>query len=112
MDIVGVSSAVRTITNLRDTWGRKVGYVVGVGAHYGAYVEFGTSKMQAQPYLMPATNYVMRSKYDRLQQQAGSTDDLVRLIAMEIEGEAKVRAPVDTGNLMGSIEAAPMEATA
>jgi hypothetical protein len=54
----------------------------------------------------------MRSKYDRLQQQAGSTDDLVRLIAMEIEGEAKVRAPVDTGNLMNSIEAAPMGATA
>jgi DUF1365 family protein len=108
MNLIGLTSAVRMIKNVRDTYGRRVGYVVGVGANYGAYVEFGTSKMRAQPYLMPATGYVMRTKFDVLQAKANSTDDLVRLIALEIEGEAKRRAPVDTGNLMNSISAAPM----
>lgn len=31
---------------------------VGVGANYGVYVEFGTSKMAAQPYLVPAAEQV------------------------------------------------------
>jgi HK97 gp10 family phage protein len=34
---------------------------VGVGANYGVYVEFGTSKMAAQPYLTPAADEVAPS---------------------------------------------------
>lgn len=32
--------------------------VVNVGAEYGVYVEFGTSRMAAQPYLVPAAETV------------------------------------------------------
>ena len=28
-----------------------------VGAHYGAFVEFGTTRMRPQPYLRPAVNF-------------------------------------------------------
>lgn len=31
-------------------------YVAGAGMHYGPYVEFGTRKMDAQPYIRPAYN--------------------------------------------------------
>lgn len=31
-------------------------YRITVGAHYGAYVEYGTYRMAAQPYFMPAFN--------------------------------------------------------
>lgn len=31
---------------------------VAVGAEYGIYVELGTSKMAAQPYLLPAADFV------------------------------------------------------
>lgn len=34
---------------------------VGVGANYGIYVEFGTSRMAAQPYLTPAAEAVAPS---------------------------------------------------
>lgn len=32
----------------------ELSWVVRVGVHYGIYVEFGTFKMAAQPYLTPA----------------------------------------------------------
>ena len=35
-------------------------WVVRVGASYGAYVEFGTSKMDARPYLGPAVASVRK----------------------------------------------------
>jgi HK97 gp10 family phage protein len=34
---------------------------VRVGVHYGIYQEFGTSRMPAQPYLMPAFEAVVKS---------------------------------------------------
>ena len=37
-------------------------YVVGVGAPYGKFVEFGTRRMRAQPYLRPAAERV-RQEY-------------------------------------------------
>lgn len=30
--------------------------VIGPGVHYGGYVELGTSRMRAQPYLFPAAD--------------------------------------------------------
>lgn len=35
--------------------------VVFVGAEYGVYVEFGTTRQRAQPYLQPALEEVSRS---------------------------------------------------
>lgn len=43
--------------NLRNSIQGSVGGLSGqvsVGAHYGIYVEFGTYKMSAQPYFIPA----------------------------------------------------------
>jgi hypothetical protein len=108
MQVQGATAAVRTVRNVRDQYGREVAYVVGVGARYGAYVEFGTSKMKPQPYLMPATRYVLRSELPSIANEANSIEDIVRMTALEIEAQAKERAPVDTGKLKNSIEAAPL----
>ena len=107
MSVTGVRGAVRAIETIKSGWTSNAAWVVGVGAEYGAYVEFGTSKMDAQPYLFPAARFVMRTRFDEIQAQANTLDDLVELLAIEIEAEAKRRAPVDTGNLRGSIEAFP-----
>jgi HK97 gp10 family phage protein len=40
-------------------WDRKKSWV-NVSANYGAYVEYGTYKMRAQPYLRPAIDKVKR----------------------------------------------------
>ena len=37
---------------------RTVGF--GAGAHYSGFVEFGTRKMRAQPYIRPAVRYVLQ----------------------------------------------------
>lgn len=107
MSITGVRESIRAIETIKEGWTSSSAWIVGVGAEYGAYVEFGTSQMEAQPYLLPAARYVLRTKFDELEAQAETLDDLVELLAIEIEAEAKRRAPVDTGNLRSSIEAFP-----
>lgn len=40
----------------------KEGAVVGTPVHYGVYQEFGTRKMNAQPFLRPAIDIIVRGK--------------------------------------------------
>lgn len=41
----------------------KMGHSIEAGADYASYVEYGTSKMRAQPYIRPAINvYLPRLK--------------------------------------------------
>lgn len=108
MTVAGIGQAVRAFNTVREGFSGDARYIVGVGAEYGAYVEFGTSKMAAQPYLFPAARHVFETEYERHAERATSADDLVRRLALAIEREAKTRAPVDTGNLRASIEAAPL----
>lgn len=108
MTAAGFRQAQDMLQNVKSGYTGDVAYIVGVGAEYGAYVEFGTSKMRAQPYLFPAARYVMRTEFDALEAQALTVNDLVRRVALAIEAEAKRRAPVDTGNLRSSIESFPL----
>lgn len=107
MKATGIRSSIRMFKTLREGWSGNARYIVGVGAEYGAYVEFGTSQMEAQPYLFPAARHVMQTEYSRHESRARDLDDLVRRLALAIEREAKQRAPVDTGNLRSSIETFP-----
>jgi hypothetical protein len=101
-----------TLQAVREGWTGSDRWIVGVGAEYGAYVEFGTRRMRAQPYLFPAARQVVRTQLPALEARARTSptplDTLVALLATAIEAEAKRRAPVDTGNLRASIEAAPI----
>lgn len=80
-----------------------VRYVVSVGAEYAVYVEYGTSRNQAQPYLRPAVEQAIR-RMDVHTDRADSPQELAERLALEIEAGAKERAPVDTGNLRNSIQ--------
>jgi len=110
MSVTGIRGATRAIETIKSGWTDNTAWAVGVGAEYGAYVEFGTSQSGAQPYLLPAARHVLRTQFDAIEEQANTLDDLVELLAIEIEAEAKRRAPVDTGNLRSSIEAFPVGA--
>lgn len=81
-----------------------VKYVVGSNVEYAAYVEYGTSRQQAQPYIRPAVERAVRS-LDEYADEADSAEELVEALALRIEREAKDAVPVDEGNLKGSIEA-------
>lgn len=108
MSLAGHAATRAAFNQLRREFGAPENgdavYIVGTNVEYAAYVELGTSRMQAQPYLFPAAKRVSRSPGQHVG-QVESVDDMVRKVALAIEREAKKRAPVDTGRLQNSIEA-------
>lgn len=112
VNLIGAAELVSTMRRAKARWGISGSdvWIVGVGAEYGAYVEFGTSRMRAQPYLVPAVLHVSRTQIPTLERKASSLDEFVALIALAIEREAKMQAPVDTGFLRSSIQAFPADA--
>lgn len=79
-------------------------YRVGTNVEYSIYVEFGTSRNQAQPFLRPAVEQAV-TELDQIANNTDSPEELVETLALRIEEYAKDKAPVDTGNLMNSISA-------
>ena len=77
-------------------------YRVGTNAEYAVYVEYGTASNQAQPYLRPAVEKAI-AEIDQISWD--SPQELVETLALKVESYAKDNAPVDTGNLQGSIKA-------
>jgi hypothetical protein len=114
MSVYGATETMEVIDDVRVGWTDDSRWIVGVGAEYAAYVEFGTSRMAAQPYLFPSARYVIRTEFDQIESRALSSAtpmaNIVARTARAIEREAKQRAPVDTGNLRSSIRAFPAEA--
>lgn len=111
LTVKGADSVIDTFQKASKAYGETEAWIVGVGAEYAAYVEFGTSRNRAQPFLFPAADKVMRTDFKRLEKAChkspNPTATLQKTIALAIEREAKGRAPVDTGALRASIEAAP-----
>lgn len=108
----GFSQAVGTLRDIRTGWTSGGGrWIVGVGAEYGAYVEFGTSRMSAQPYFFPAAREALSQDLPRILSRAKRVrqplEYIISRLALAIEERAKRKAPVDTGFLQNSIVAAP-----
>ena len=107
--LLGATSLLDTFDGLRDRWaGGSATWTVGTNVEYAVYVEFGTSRMAAQPYLRPAAERAM-AKADRFADESDSADELVEKLALQVEREAKELVPVDTGNLRASITAEPAD---
>lgn len=104
MELIGAAATIEAIDDLRS-FAEPAEYIVGTDVEYAVYVEFGTSRMAAQPYMRPAVKSVVNRKGDQFAEDAESAKDLVKKLALEIEREAKERAPVDTGTLQNSIQA-------
>ncbi len=102
--MTGISiSGISTVISTFDYGGfGTVEYRVGTNVEYAIYVEFGTSSNQAQPYLRPAVEQAM-AEIDQI--SWNSSQELIEKLALRIESYAKDNAPVDTGNLQGSIQA-------
>lgn len=99
--LLGMGSVLTELENLSINIGTDAVYVVGTNVEYAIHQEFGTVNQSGQPHLRPAVR-ATRSRIGSLAQRADSGDDLIRLIALDIERGAKRRAPVDTGNLRAS----------
>ncbi len=78
---------------------------LGATADYALYVEFGTSRMAAQPFLRPALDANQDKFVDALVTGALNGNALTELdvIGQDMEDYAKSIVPVDTGFLRDSI---------
>jgi phage gpG-like protein len=103
--LLGATSLLDTFDDFRDRWaGGSATWTVGTNVEYAVYVEFGTSRMAAQPFLRTAAERAM-TKADRFADESNSDDELVEKLAHEVEREAKILVAVDTGTLRNSISA-------
>lgn len=104
IDVDGVGETRAMFQDFSDAFGSEVVYITGTNVEYSIWVEVGTTKMEAQPYLFPAAKAVGRDPEAHIEGY-GSIEGLIKQVALAVEREAKERVPVDTGNLKGSIRA-------
>ena len=91
---------------IRATGGTVKGKVVADSVEYGAFQEFGTSRMAAQPFMRPAAEAVrepFKKAMGQAWRSAQQAQAAVDKAAFDVEHIAKARAPVDTGALRSSI---------
>lgn len=99
----GLSAIKNGFDDIRNRWGEPAAYEAYADADHAGFVEGGTSKMQAQPYMRPAVDQV-RGQLKRHAAQSGSTNELTRNVALAIADRARQIVVVDTGELRGSID--------
>ena len=83
---------------------------IGTNIEYGPYVELGTSRQAAQPYLRPAYDEKRQAALQEVSDVLSSTlldgpklKDALHAGGLVIEVQAKINAPVLTGTLRSSI---------
>ena len=81
-------------------------YTIADGVEYGIYQEFGTRRMAAQPFLIPAFEDAIKSLPEAIGQaveRGVDVNKVLRKAAFDIQGNAQKRAPVDTHTLQNSL---------
>lgn len=109
LTLAGYSAAINGLEELMEGWSTDVTWVVGTPAEYAIFVHEGTSRMEGRPFLADAIDEVVRQSGDRLAARADSGDELVAMLATELEGETKDKiteyGAVDTGNMRAGVAA-------
>ncbi len=95
MDLDGYQSVKESMDDLEEEWGERESWVVGTNVEYGIYLEFGTRDMPPYPWLFPAARHVMHERADKIAEESGSTEELVRKLAHAIERQAKDNVSAD-----------------
>lgn len=104
VNLMGYANVLQTLQDLKFRFDGNTVYVVGTSVSYAVYQEYGTSRMQAQPYLRPAVREVSNNMAS-IVGDAENEEQVIKKIALAVEREAKQNAPVDTSNLKNSIRA-------
>lgn len=106
LGLIGYSVVANDFKNMvpgkTDVW------EIGPNTNYDVYVEFGTYKMAARPYVRPGAERGMAALKE-VSSQTSDINALLRLLALKIEAEIKhvikEKDIIDTGNLLRSVEA-------
>lgn len=113
--VAGLNALRNAFNALSSDLAPSEAYAVGSPFEYGEYLEMGTSRMPPYPWLGPAVDETVRDGA-RIAQQASTADELIRIAALDIEGNARTRLQdtgtrpyPQTGTLAGSVESVPMD---
>ena len=109
MASITVTYEDRVLREMISNTGKEQVRVVSDGVNYGIHQEFGTVKMKAHPFMVPAVEQVrpgfsaaiaMAFRHDVSDERI---DDILRKVAHDVVAIAMQLAPVDTGALKNSI---------
>lgn len=110
----GIGQTEAALQSLAEQYGGDAVWVAGPTVSYAIHNEYGTSKMEARPFMRPAAERVdanLEHHVKKVAQSSGlsltSHDDAVRAAALAVQNEAKKIADRkdirDTGTLINSI---------
>ncbi|ELY91471.1 hypothetical protein [Natrialba taiwanensis] len=113
--IAGLNALKNAFDNMSEQVTPIDAYAVGSPIKYGPFLEEGTSRMPPYPWLQPAVDETVRDG-KRIAKQASTTNELLRITALDIEANARARLEdtstrpyPQTGTLAGSVETVPLE---
>ena len=102
---ITVVTDTRELERLIRETGGETSYILFDGVDYGIHQEFGTVKMAAHPFFVPAIEHVRPGFAQAFQNKLTNkqVDQVCKKTAYDAEGIAKELAPFDTGLLRNSI---------
>lgn len=119
MSVRGLDSVVGLLESVRTEFDGSTAYLVGPTVRYAVFQEYGTSKMDARPFVRPAAAFVeanMASEVQRIASSQGITlnseRDVVRCAALAVQDRmrriANQKDIRESGQLIGSIRVKPV----
>jgi len=121
VDVQGFDAAIEELKDIEDDLGQGGPWVVGTAVNYSIYLEFGTSRMRARPFVRPVLSEVRTQGIEDFIQdntrtsvaQIDDVNELVRVLALSMERRIKEviteKGLIDTGTLRASVAAVPGE---
>lgn len=105
-DMTGIGGMLQALEKLNFAMNvQGKGFSIGTNVPYSTFQEFGTSYQSGKAHLRPGFDAVVAMHIDRIIANNDNAEEIVTKIALEIEHQTKIRAPVDTGNLKNSYRA-------
>jgi hypothetical protein len=117
LELQGLEQALARLEELEEDVETLSTYTVGTGVEYAVYLEFGTSKMDAKPFVRPTINEVRIQGVDGFIAHNTKTtvdaqeslNDVIRILAFAMERRMKEiitqKGLIETGTLRASIVA-------
>jgi len=117
LELQGLEAAINRLEELERDVETLSTYTVGTGVEYSLYLEFGTSEMNAKPFVRPAINEVriqgvdgfIRHNTKTTVEAQETVDDIIRILALALERRIKEiitqKGLIDTGTLRASVVA-------
>lgn len=116
MSLTGFDAVMDLLEKVRVNFDGDTVYLVGPSTEYAVYHELGTSKMEARPFMRPATERVRANMSMHVRQISSSQNisldseaNIVKCAALAVQNEAKKIADQkdvrDTGTTIASIQA-------